>query len=82
MEPYRPAEMVKLEGVELLVQYDHGSSLSLVTSEAIARMGLTGRGELCRMEIQDGLTGTTVVSRASHVGRLGGRLRAGHSYVE
>ena len=51
-----------VEGVPANVQYDTGAKVCLVTTEMVARLGLSQHGELCWMDLTSALGAPPVIS--------------------
>ena len=55
-----------VEGVPANVQYDTGAKVCLITTEMVARLGLSRHGEPCWMELTSALGAPQVISSRRH----------------
>ena len=60
------AERMMVGGVPANVQYDTGAEVCLITTEMVARLGLSQHGELCWMELTSALGAPPVISSRRH----------------
>ena len=60
------AERMIVEGVPANVQYDTGAEVGLITTEMVARLGLSQHGEPCWMELTSALGAPPVISSRRH----------------
>ena len=55
-------ERMMVEGVPANVQYDTGAEVCLITTQMVARLGLSQHGESCRMELTSALGAPPIIS--------------------
>ena len=60
------AERMMVEGVPANLQYDTGAEVCLITTEMVARLGLSQHGEPCWMELTSALGAPPVISSRRH----------------
>ena len=60
------AERMMVEGVPAGVQYNTGAEVCLITTEMVARLGLSQHGESCWMELTSALGAMLIISTRRH----------------
>ena len=55
-----------VEGVPANMQYDTGAEVCLITTEMVARLGLSQHGESCWMELTSALGAPPIISSRRH----------------